>query len=540
MNDTMDLIFYNGTVHTMDKRGNTAEAVGIKDGKICFVGSSDEALKADCPVTIDLKGKCVLPGFTDTYIHAVTYAWYENSPKFHNASSVDEIIEISKKFLKEKDYSNGKWLIGRGWNQHKFNKPEIFTRKELDSISTEIPIAFLRVCGHISVVNSKALDIILKMNEAKPLMKDIDTETGIMMENAARLFLSAIPPYGKEDLKELLRFSERKLNKCGITSIHSDDIISLRVRSRYEVLDAFRDMAESGELSVRTYCMLSYNDRKDLDQYIKDGLKTGQGDAFCKIGPVKIVMDGSLGGKTAALLEPYANTENNYGVAYFNVDELSELISFLNGNGLDVIVHAIGDRAMDTVVKAVEVCNGQRKNDRRPGIIHAQISSTEILKDMAKENIQAFVQPVFVGSDMDFAESVVSDPKNKKIYAWKSMLGAGVAVSGSACSPVESFDILENIQFAVTREKLNGGPENGWMPEEKLSVEEAVRMFTAGGAYASYEENVKGSLEKGKYADMVVLSEDIFQADKHKIKDIKIEKTLVDGKIVWDLERGAD
>lgn len=528
----MDLLLYNGVIHTMDRENTTAAAVGVKDGKIVFVGSDREAEDLKCANRVDLQGKCVLPGFTDSHIHTITYAWYENCVKLHGCTSADEVIRQAKAFMEDREFGGGKWIIGRGWNHHKFDRPDYLTKQDLDRISTEIPIAFLRVCGHVCAVNSKALELICQLPEAQPVMSDIHKDTGVLMENAARLFFQAIPKFQKDELETLIQYAAEKLNACGITSIHSDDLTTLPTASKYEILDAYKELAAKGELNVRVYSLCSFSG-EDLKGYVADGYRTGDGDECFKIGPVKIVMDGSLGGKTAAVTEAYAGTEDQYGVTYFTVDELAELVGYCRSNGLDVTVHTIGDRAVEMAVDAIGKTNETFGRDRRNGVLYVQLSNENAIEKMAAENVQAFVQPVFVGSDMDFAETVVKNPKSKKLYAWKSMVDAGINVSGSASSPVEPFDILQNIQYAVTREKLSGGPENGWIPEEKLTVEEAVRLFTTAGAYASYEETVKGSLECGKLADMVILSQDIFETEIHKIKDIQVEETILGGRTVY-------
>ncbi|MEA4988455.1 MAG: amidohydrolase family protein, partial [Anaerovorax sp.] len=198
------------------------------------------------------------------------------------------------------------------------------------------------------------------------------------------------------------------------------------------------------------------------------------------------------------------------------------------------VVHCIGDRAMDMVIEAMRI--SQEKSDRidvRNGIIHAQITNPSILEKMKQYGITAYIQPVFVNSDMDIVESRIGKERMHKIYAWKSMIDMGILTAGGSDAPVESFDIMENIYYAVTREKLEGGPKNGWLPEEKLDVEEAVKLFTVYPSYMSFTEDINGTIEVGKRADLVVLEENIFEVKVDKIKDIKISKTIVDGKTVY-------
>jgi len=231
--------------------------------------------------------------------------------------------------------------------------------------------------------------------------------------------------------------------------------------------------------------------------------------------------------------EPYNDDQSTKGILIFSEDELKEIFEKAHKNGLQIAVHAIGDGAIDLNVNLINEINKKEEgNPLRHGIVHAQFTNEEILKEMKKGEILAYIQPVFVSTDMKIAEERVGKDRLKKAYAWKSMIDMGIKVPGSSDAPVESFDIIENIYYAVTRRSKEGEPEEGWLPKEKLSVEEAVRLFTSEAAYASFEENIKGSLEEGKLADMVVLDKNIFEIDKDEIKDTNIIHTIVNGKIV--------
>ncbi|MDR0571213.1 MAG: amidohydrolase [Clostridiales Family XIII bacterium] len=530
---TLDLLLFGGAVRPMDDSDAAVEAIGVKDGRVAFLGTTEEASSLTAARRVDLEGRTVLPGFIDSHIHCVTYAWYENCVKLHAAASPEDVIRLGKEHVEGRRLPQGSWVIGRGWNQDNFTEPRMLDKADLDAVSKDAPVAFLRTCGHVCAVNSKALEIISELAQAKALSGDIDMESGLLREGAARLFMEAMPPLDAEDLGELIKYAAARLNRCGVTSIHSDDLRSLPVRSKYEAMKAFRALRDAGELTVRVCCLNTYDSDAQLDEYIKDGFRTGQGDDMFRIGPVKIVTDGSLGGRTAALLEPYAGSEGDFGSLRIDLDELTRIVGKCAENGLDATIHAIGDRAMKNAAAAVRASNEKNGAGRRHGVLHAQVATQETLEEMGRQGMQAFIQPVFVGSDMDGAEKLLQNPASKKLYAWKSMLDAGVAVSGGACSPVESFDVLENIQYAVTREKLGGGPEGGWLPDERLSVRDAVRLFTRNGAYASYEESSKGSLEHGKLADMVVLDGDPFTVAPGAIKDIAVDMTLLGGKIVY-------
>jgi predicted amidohydrolase YtcJ len=530
----MDVLLYNGVVRTMNDENETAQAIGARDGKIAFVGTNDEAAKYRAVRRIDLNGKTVFPGFNDSHIHCLTYAWYENCVKLHGARSFADIVSFTQEYREGRAHVTDKWIVGRGWNEYNFEEQKAFTKDLLDEIAPDTPIAFLRTCGHACVVNSKALEQILALEKTRELHNDINQETGMLREGAARLFFDAIPPFRAEDLTGLIKYAADRLNACGITSIHSDDLKSLPVASPYETIHAFKSMIAEGELTVRVCCLNSYDSPEQLNLYIKDGYQTGRGDEMFRIGPVKIITDGSLGGKTAALKDAYAGAPGDFGTLHYDLAQLTNFVNTCRENGLDVTIHAIGDKAMENAALAIKASNERFGAGRRHGVLHSQVTEHETLTEMGRQSVQAFIQPVFVGSDMDTAEKLLNYPEKKKLYAWKSMLDAGMNVAGSACAPVEPFNVLENIQYAVTREKLQGGPAGGWIPSEKLSVEEAVRLFTTNGAYASYEEDIKGTLEPGKLADMAILRRDLFEVDPHKFKDIHMDCTILGGKIVYN------
>lgn len=527
----MNTLFYNGKIYTMDKENTVVEAIGICDGKIDYLGENENfTRKYDKMINLD--GRTVLPGFVDSHIHTASFAWYSNNIKLNSFNSMEEIVKAASKFLDNHSFDDGKWFIGRGWDQHKFENPVMPCKDDLDKISLDIPVAFLRVCGHVSVVNSKALEIILGIVSDEEVLANIDVDSGLMKENAARLFMSAMPSFTSEDIVDMFIYSQNQLHSQGVTSIHTDDFTTLPVEDKDTYLKAFEIMRKKGLLKTRLYNLLSFNDMQQLEGYFKSGLKSGSGDEWVKIGPVKIICDGSLGGKTAALSEDYSDMKGYKGILNYDELQLTKLINVCRENELDVTIHAIGDRAMELAANCVTNSNKQFGNTmRRHGILHAQIGNVRVFEKMAQENIQAFMQPVFMASDMDYAESVVSNPNKLKFYGFRSMLDAGVMVSGSSCAPVEGINVLENIQYAVTREKLE--KSKTWLEQERISVKEAVEMFTVKGAYASYEEDIKGSLELGKLGDMVVLSQDIFDIDPSSIKDIRVEKTIVGGEVVY-------
>ncbi len=549
----MDTIFYNAVVQTMDENNSVYEAVGIKDNKIAFLGNNHKVLEMQAEKKIDLKGKLLLPGFIDTHLHILHYALAESMVKLVDCESLEEVIKKGKNHFKKEGLKFG-WLFGRGWNQNNFvDTNEFISKDDLDQISTEIPIFFSRVCGHMATVNSKGLEKIMEMNRAEKLSNYIDEETGILTESAVSLKSDLIEEITVKEIEELLLKAHQDLNKVGITGVHSADFSTLPVDGWEKVINAYKFLEEEDKLNVRTYEQCMFDNKDVIDDFIEKGYKTGDGSDLFKIGPLKLLADGSLGARTAYMNEAYQDDKSTKGILIFSKEELKMIFKKAHKNGLQLAIHAIGDGAielnvdllnelnekyepqiLDDLKSKVNINVSQEKNPLRHGIVHAQFTNQELLNKMKKGDLLAYIQPVFIDSDMKIAESRVGKDRLKKAYAWKSMLDMGIKAPGSSDAPVESFDIMENIYFAVTRKDRNGMPAEGWLPEEKLSVEEAVRLFTIEAAYASFEEDLKGSIEKGKLADMVVLDRNIFEIEKNEIKNTEVIYTIIDGKIVYN------
>lgn len=529
----MDKIFYNGKISTLDNQDSFAEAIGVEDGKITFIGTTQEALNLEADVSINLKGKLMLPGFVDSHLHMLNYAFVEKSVKLFACKSVDDILsEIAQTLDNSKVELN--WIYARGWNETSFENPTYPTKTQLDKISEKIPVIAVRVCGHIAVTNSRGLELLQKIPQYKDIEEDVDLETGLIKENAVQFFYSILDAPTEETIKEYISFSAGKLNEKGITSIQSDDLASLPGKKWIRVMAGFKNLAETQKLNVRMYEQCLFERFEDLKDFLADGYRTGQQTGNFTIGPIKLIQDGSLGAMTAALNEPYEASESNRGTITFEQDELNQIVELCDANHMQIAVHCIGDRAMDMALESFESSSGMVSNPKnRHGIVHAQITNESILKRMKKDEVIAYIQPVFVDLDMDTVETRIGRNRMDKIYAWKSMLDMGINTCGGSDAPVVSFDIMENIYFAVTRRNIKGEPKAGWKPEERLSVSEAIKLFTKYPAYASYSEAMAGTIEVGKYADFVVLSENIYEIPEERIKDVEIVETILGGKTVY-------
>lgn len=529
----MDILFYNGIIHTIDNNNSIKEAIGIENDKIVFIGSNEEAETMEAKEKIDLNGKLVLPGFTDTHLHLLHYIFGEKSIKLYDATSIDEIIERGKDFLSTNGTQRG-WINGRGWDQGNFlDHNRSLTKKDLDKISTKHPIIFDRVCGHAAVVNSIALKKILELEESNDLIEYIDIENGILREAAAFIYPKLLDEISIEELEELIELAQKDLNKEGITSVHTADFIALPDDEWEKVIKAYNSLEKEKKLTVRTYEQCMFNNLKTFKNFLNKGYTTGQGSDVFKIGPLKLLADGSLGARTALMHEPYADDLETSGLQVLDEKTLREFFKSAKDHNMQIAVHGIGDKSIEISADLLNELNGENKNNPlRHGIVHAQFTNEIILNKIKDGNIITYIQPVFINSDMEIAEQRLGKERLKYSYSWKTMRDMGIQTSGGSDCPVESFNILENIYFAVTSKNKNGLPKNGWMPEERLSVNEAVRLFTIDGAYPSFDENKKGSLEIGKYADMVIIDKNIYEINPDDIKTSKVLMTVMNGKIV--------
>lgn len=531
----MRKLLFNGCIRTLDDENHVAEAVGMEDGKIVFVGTNEEAKALEWEEKINLDGRLLLPGFVDSHLHMLHYAFVEKSVKLFDCKSVEDALAAVKKRIDEQKDQPLSWLYCRGWNEEHFDVPRYPHKDELDVISTEIPIIMVRVCGHMGVCNTPGLEKLKKIKEFSEIEPFVDFETGVLKENAVQFYYSVLDAPTQKEVEDFILYGIKKLNESGFTGIQSDDLAALPGKKWRRIMDSFQALDAKGEMTLRVYEQCLFERIEDAKAFIEEGFRTGQKCDFFTIGPMKLLQDGSLGARTAAMNEPYEGDPENYGISIYTQEELDDLFEFFDRHQMQAAVHCIGDRAMDMVIEAIAKSPYRKVNSKgRHGIVHAQITNPGILEAMKEHDVLTYVQPVFIDLDMDIVEPQVGKHRMDKVYAWKSMLDMGIHTSGGSDAPVVSFDPMENIYFAVTMKDINGRPEEGWIPSEKMSVDEAVKLFTKNGAYASYTENENGTIEIGKWADFVVLEKDIYEIDPDEIKTTKVDMTIVAGKTVFE------
>ena len=374
----MDTIFFNGCIRTLDDSEKVAEAVGIENGRIVFVGTDKEAEAFSCKKRIDLKGRLMLPGFVDTHMHMLHYAFVERSVKLFDCTSVEEMLAAAKKRLEESKGQKLTWLYCRGWNEEHFDKPRYPHKDELDALSTEIPIIMVRVCGHVAVCNSCGLELLKKIPEFPEIEKEVDLDTGLLKENAVQFYSSVLEAPSQEEVEGYIKYSAKKLNECGFTGVQSDDLASLPGKNWRRIMASYKALDARGELSIRHYEQCLFERAEDAKAFIEEGYRTGQrGDHFT-IGPMKLIQDGSLGARTAAMNEPYEDSPGNTGIITFSQEELDDLFAFFDRHQMQAAVHCIGDRAMDMVIEAA--AKRKMRIVLNPSPYNTQIDSCDLSK----------------------------------------------------------------------------------------------------------------------------------------------------------------
>lgn len=538
----MDLIFYNGKLATMDNEKTICQALAIEGDRIVAVGSDEEilAMKGEDTELVDLEGRLMVPGFNDSHMHLLSYGYSLTMADLNGTDSVQDVVHRTRRFMEENSVEEGKWIRGRGWNQDYFKGEKRFpTRHDLDMVSRDHPVCATRTCGHVLVVNSKALEI-MGIDRNSPQIPggqfDLDQNgepNGIFREDAMRLVYDSIPSPGLDEIKDMMKKASRDLNRMGITSVGTDDFEALPGGDYENVIRAYKELVEEGENTVRIYeqCLLPKLDR--LQEFLAKGYRTGVGDVNFRIGPLKLLIDGSLGARTAAMVEDYSDDPGNRGIETASQEYLNELVKTAHDEDCQVAVHGIGDKGMYMAFEAMEEALAKKpRKDHRHGIVHAQITDLPLLEKFSELDALAYIQPIFLDYDWKIVRDRVGEERESTSYNWRRMVDMGIHIPCGSDAPVETFDVMKGIYEAVTRKDLQGNPEGGWLPDQAITVEEALYGFTREGAYASFEEEDKGMLAEGYLADLVVLSEDIFSIEPDDIKDVRVQMTVFGGRIL--------
>jgi predicted amidohydrolase YtcJ len=528
----MRTILHSGNIY--QEKGKFCEALLIEDGVIIKTGTSEQILKLyeDDTDIIDLMDSTVVPGFNDSHLHFYYHGVTMASVNVYGSTSVEEVIEKGKEYLRQHPQHQG-YLWGRGWNQNQFTgEKRMLTKADLDLISTDIPIVLGRACGHVTVCNSKALELAniteaFEVEGGEILVGEDGRPNGLFSENAIELLECLKPRLTVDVVEKQIENIARIANQYGITSVATNDLHIGDENS--DIIDQAYVNYTSKNPTVRINHQICYHTPEILNQRVERGFIQSD---FLRYGPLKIFTDGSLGARTALMRHPYADDPSTQGIACMTPEQIDAYVQMASQCGVQVVAHAIGDGAMENVLNAyAKVVN--KDNALRHGIIHCQITDMDILERMRKLDILALVQPIFLHADLHIVESRVGKDLASSSYAFKTMENLGIHVSYGSDAPVENFNVFEGIHCAVNRQDLTGLPLEGFYPKERVDVSTAIDNYTLEGAYASFEEHKKGRLKPGYLADLVVLSDDIFTIPSDEIQDIRVFKTMVNGVFVY-------
>ena len=534
-----DTIFTNGNVYTVNDAAPHAEAIAIKSGHIAFVGSNERAKSYTGPRTrtIDLKGKTVVPGLTDSHYHILGVG--ERLTQLDLASATSREAFLDKVKEQAENAAPAKWITGRGWIET-FWKPPVFpTRADLDRVAPDNPVFLVRTDGHGAVANSKALQAAgIDAKTSDPfggqILHDKKTgePTGMLLDNAMDLVEKKIPPPTAEENERALMLGVEHTLKLGWCEIQN-------AGSQLPEMELMRKLYGEGKIKLRIYNAV-YGPGEAAKKLLKDGPILDAYGGHFTTRTIKVVADGSLGSRSAALLEPYADDAGTSGFMTQKEAELRPMFREALRRGIQVETHAIGDRANRTILDLYEEAfkavppNERKVKEPRWRIEHAQILAASDLPRLAKLGVIASMQPSHAISDLFFAPSRLGEKRLAGAYAWQSLLKSGAIIAAGSDAPVELGEPMIEFYAAVARKSKDGFSGPGWHPEQAVTREQALQMLTRWPAYAAFQENEKGSIGAGKLADLTILSDDIMKIPAPDILRTRCLMTVVGGEIVYD------
>ena len=534
-----DTIFTNGNVYTVNDAAPHAEAIAIKSGHIAFVGSNERAKSYTGPRTrtIDLKGKTVVPGLTDSHYHILGVG--ERLTQLDLASATSREAFLDKVKEQAENAAPAKWITGRGWIET-FWKPPVFpTRADLDRVAPDNPVFLARTDGHGAVANSKALQAAgIDAKTSDPfggqILHDKKTgePTGMLLDNAMDLVEKKIPPPTAEENERALMLGVEHTLKLGWCEIQN-------AGSQLPEMELMRKLYGEGKIKLRIYNAV-YGPGEAAKKLLKDGPILDAYGGHFTTRTIKVVADGSLGSRSAALLEPYADDAGTSGFMTQKETDLRPMFREALRRGIQVETHAIGDRANRTILDLYEEAfkavppNERKVKEPRWRIEHAQILAASDLPRLAKLGVIASMQPSHAISDLFFAPSRLGEKRLAGAYAWQSLLKSGAIIAAGSDAPVELGEPMIEFYAAVARKSKDGFSGPGWHPEQAVTREQALQMLTRWPAYAAFQENEKGSIGAGKLADLTILSDDIMKIPASDILRTRCLMTVVGGEIVYD------
>ncbi|AUC78147.1 amidohydrolase [Nonlabens sp. MB-3u-79] len=521
---TADLIIENATIYSVDDAFSKATAIAVKDGKIIFMGSQEELAKQNliASKTVDASGKFMYPGLIDAHCHFYRLGQQVQRVDLVETKSYQEVLDKIQEFQKA---NNKAFIIGRGWDQNDWEIKEYPTNKELNELFPDTPVAITRIDGHAMIVNETALKMAGIDTNTSFSGGDIEQKegklTGILVDNPMKLVRDIFPVASvEEDIKALMDAQDINFS-YGITTVDDAGLM----RSTIELIDSLQ---QAKVLKMKVYAMIS-NTPENLDYYLNKGIvKTDR----LNVRSVKFYADGALGSRGAAMKESYSDRQDHFGALLSSVEDIEGIAKRIAATDYQMNTHAIGDSANYVVLKTYKDLLSGQKN-RRWRVEHAQIVDPADFDLFDEENILPSVQPTHATSDMYWAEDRVGEERIKGAYAYKKLLQQSKMLALGTDYPVEQVNPFLTFYAAVSRKDTSGYPDNGFLADQALSREEALRGMTIWAAYSNFEEKEKGSLEIGKAADFILLDQDLMTVEVEKIPQMKVRATYSNGELVY-------
>lgn len=528
-------IFYtHGRIYTNDPAELWAEAMAVSDGKIACIGKMAHVL-LDCggsqqsAETVHLNDRFVMPGFNDAHVHLGSAGADALAVELRGVKSVEEMQKRVAEAVAH--HKEGEWIIGSGWDHTLWPDKRFPNKQQLDAVAPKNPVILEHISGHVAVANSLALKHAeIDRSTPNPPGGEIEHDglgepTGMLKEDAAMALVRVrIPDPSMEQRRRGLEIVLANVARNGVTSAQDN--------SAWEDFQVYQQLKEEGKLTARITEWLPFN--ASLNELQDRRAQGGTTDPWLKTGALKAVTDGALGSRTAAMLEPYSDDPSTTGIFTYDPEKLRAMAIERDKAGFQLNFHAIGDRAnriaLD-VFEAVVKANGRR--DRRDRIEHAQVVAPMDFQRFAELKVIASMQPSHQTTDMRWAEDRVGGERIKGAYAWNTMMKNGVRLAFGTDYPVEPISPFRGLYACVTRERPEGGPRNGWEPQEKISLADCIRAYTSGSAYAQFEEGKKGELKVGEYADFIVLSDDLTKIAPAQYTKVRVLRTVVGGRSVY-------
>ncbi|WP_173427558.1 amidohydrolase [Mesobacillus campisalis] len=525
-------IYTNGKIYTFNSRTPFVQAVVVENGRFIDMGSTADMLLqwGSSAQIIDLEGNAATPGLIDSHLHLSIMADSFINLDLTGVTSKHEMLnKVQERALQ---LEPGQWIVGSGWDENLFTDGGIPVISELDYAAPANPVLLSRTCLHAALVNSNALKIsgyhpLISVPEGGTVVLDEITKqpTGMLLESAMNIVRQNTPERSYQDWKNAMRQTIQFAMQRGLTSVHTND--PLYLGGLEQTWNIYNELLNGEQLGLRTNLLINHEFLKDL----KDaGMYTGYGNDTLQIGAVKIFADGAFGRRTALLSEPYSDDSGNYGDAMYSQEQLYDIVRSSRELDMPIAVHTIGDKALENVLDVLDQFPAASYRDR---LIHAQVLREELIPRLKHSSRIADIQPRFIASDFPWVEERLGKERIKLSYAWKTLMDAGVICAGGSDAPVEPADPILGIHAAVTRKKP-GENHEGFCPEQKLTMVEAFRLFTELGAYPTNEETVKGTIARGKFADMTVYSKNPFgMEDADELLTTDIEMTIIGGEITY-------